>query len=230
MIKKVSIPLGQQGQVSAKISVPADFSPGRNPGIILAHGAGNDLENPLLVFLAEGLAREGVLALRFNFPYMEAGRKIPDKPEVLEATWEAAFTFLTGHPSYRPAFVVAAGKSMGGRIASRAAASGRLPVRGLIFYGYPLHPPGHPEKLRDAHLYSLSIPMFFFEGTRDPFCRLDLLRPVLAKIKAPWKLEIIEGGDHSFEVPKSTGRSREAVYQLILDKTVGLIEGDFFGR
>ncbi|HSO72294.1 MAG TPA: alpha/beta family hydrolase, partial [Thermodesulfobacteriota bacterium] len=98
MIKKVSIPLGQGGQVSAKISVPADFSPGRDPGIILAHGAGNDLENPLLVFLAEGLAREGFLALRFNFAYMEEGRKIPDKPEVLEATWEAAFTFLTGHP------------------------------------------------------------------------------------------------------------------------------------
>ena len=104
MIKKVSIPLGQQDQVSAKISVPADFSPGRDPGIILAHGAGNDLENPLLVFLAEGLARAGVLALRFNFPYMEAGRTAPDKPEVLEATWEAAFTFLTHHPSIPPGF------------------------------------------------------------------------------------------------------------------------------
>jgi len=230
MTKKVSIPLGRQDQISAKISVPAHFNPGRDPGIILAHGAGNDMENPFLVFLAEGLARAGVLALRFNFPYKDAGRTAPDKPEVLEASWESTFDYLHHQPLYRPAFIVAAGKSMGGRIASQAATSGRLPVRGLVFYGYPLHPPGHPEKIRAAHLYSLSIPMFFFEGTRDPFCRLDLLRPVLAKIKAPWKLKIIEGGDHSFEVPKSTGRSREAVYQLILDKTVGLIEGDFFGR
>ncbi len=230
MLKKVSIPLGQQGQVSAKISVPADFSPGRDPGIILAHGAGNDMENPLLVFLGEGLARAGVLALRFNFPYMEAGRTIPDKPEVLEATWEAAFTFLTGHPSYRPAFVVAAGKSMGGRIASQAAASGRLPVRGLIFYGYPLHPPGHPEKIRDAHLYSLSIPMFFFEGTRDPFCDLKLLEIVLKKVKTPWGLEIIEGGDHSFKVPASKGLTIQVVYRKILDKTVEILQTGFFNK
>lgn len=155
MIRKVSIPQPLQDQVSAKISIPADFSPGRDPGIILAHGAGNDMENSMLVFLAEGLARAGVLALRFNFPYKDAGRTAPDKPEVLEASWESTFDYLNPQPLYRP---------------------------------------------------------------------------VLAKIKAPWKLEIIEGGDHFFEVPKSTGRSREAVYQLILDKTVGLIEGDFFGR
>jgi predicted alpha/beta-hydrolase family hydrolase len=228
MIKKVFIPLGKQVQVSARISIPADFSPGRAPGIILAHGAGNGLENPLLVFLAEGLAREGVLALRFNFPYMEAGRKIPDKPEVLEATWEAVFVFLNHQPQYRPAFIVAAGKSMGGRIASQAAASGRLPVRGLIFYGYPLHPPGHPEKLRDAHLYSLSIPMFFFEGTRDPFCDLKLLEIVLKKVKTPWGLEVIEGGDHSFKVPASKRLTIQAIYQKILDKTVEIIKLGFF--
>ncbi|MBI5583374.1 MAG: dienelactone hydrolase family protein [Deltaproteobacteria bacterium] len=228
MIKTVTIPLPPQDAITGKITLPTDFQAGRNPGLILAHGAGNDSENPLLVFLAEGLARSGVLALRFNFPYKEKGRTAPDRPEVLEAAWEAAFHFLTDHPRYRPAWVLAAGKSMGGRLASQAAASGRLPVRGLIFYGYPLHSPGHPEKLRDAHLYALSIPMVFFAGTRDPFCQLDLLKPVLARVSARWHLEIIEGGDHSFEVPKSTGRNREAVYQGILDKTVELIEGGFF--
>jgi len=230
MIKKMSIPLQQLDQVSAKISVPPDFIPGRDPGIILAHGAGNDMENPLLVFLAEGLARAGLLALRFNFPYMDAGRKTPDKPEVLEATWEAAFIFLANHPQYRPAFIVAAGKSMGGRIASQAAASGRLPVRGLVFYGYPLHPPGHPEKIRDAHIYSLSIPMFFFEGTRDPFCDLKLLEIILKKVKSPWGLEIIDGGDHSFEVPKSKGLTIQAVYRKILDKTVEILQTGFFNK
>ncbi len=230
MTKKVFIPLRQKGQVSAKISVPADFSPGRDPGIILAHGAGNDMENPLLVFLAEGLARAGVLALRFNFPYMDAGRKTPDKSEVLEATWGAAFTFLTNHPLYPPAFIVAAGKSMGGRIASQAAALGRLPVRGLVFYGYPLHPPGHPEKIRDAHLYSLSIPMFFFEGTRDPFCDLKLLETVLKKVKTPWGLEIIEGGDHSYKVPASKGLTIQVVYRKILDKTVEILKSGFFDQ
>jgi hypothetical protein len=138
MIKKVSIRLQKLERVSAKISISADFRPGRAPGIILAHRAGNDMENPLLVYLAEGLARAGIVALRFNFPYKDAGRTAPDKPEILEATWQAAFDFLSHHPQYRPAFIVAAGKSMGGRIASQAAAAGRLPVRGLLFYGYPL--------------------------------------------------------------------------------------------
>ena len=230
MIKKMSIPLPPQDQVSAKISIPADFSPGRDPGIILAHGAGNDMENPLLVFLAEGLAQAGVLALRFNFPYKDAGRTAPDKPDVLEAAWQAVFDFLTHQRQYRPAFVVAAGKSMGGRIASQAAASGRLPVRGLIFYGYPLHPPGHPEKIRDAHLYSLSIPMFFFEGTRDPFCDLKLLEVVLKKVKTPWGLEVIKGGDHSFELPKSKGLTIQAVYRKILDKTEEIIKSGFFDQ
>jgi predicted alpha/beta-hydrolase family hydrolase len=230
MIATVTIPTPHSGTVTGKISLPDAIPAGRLPGLILAHGAGNDLENPLLAFLADGLARAGILALRFNFPYKERGGQAPDRPEVLEESWVAAFNFLTGHPRYRPAWVLAAGKSMGGRIASQTAAQGRLPVRGLIFYGYPLHPPGRPEKLRDAHLYSLGIPLLFFEGTRDPFCRLDLLRPVLAKLKAPWKLEVIEGGDHSFDVPKSTGRSREEVYQDILEKTVDLIKSDFFDR
>jgi predicted alpha/beta-hydrolase family hydrolase len=230
MTKKVSIPLGRQDQISAKISVPAHFNPGRDPGIILAHGAGNDMENPFLVFLAEGLARAGVLALRFNFPYKDAGRTAPDKPEVLEASWESTFDYLNHQPLYRPAFIVAAGKSMGGRIASQAATSGRLPVRGLVFYGYPLHPPGHPEKIRAAHLYSLSIPMFFFEGTRDPFCDLKLLEGVLEKIKSPWGLEIIDGGDHSFAVPKSKGLTIQTVYRKILDKTVEILQTGFFNK
>ena len=174
---KLFIPVPDRDPVTGKLAVPANFKPGRAPGIILAHGAGNDLENPLLAFLAEGLAQNGVLALRFNFPYKEAGRGAPDKPEVLESTWGAVYSFLSNHPRYRPGSIVAAGKSLGGRIASQAVASGRLPVQGLIFYGYPLHPPGHPEKLRDAHLYALSLPMLFFEGTRDPFVTWAGSRP-----------------------------------------------------
>lgn len=228
-MKTVSITV-PTGTVTGSLSLPKDFQTGRNPGIILAHGAGNDMDNPLLVFLAEGLSRSGILALRFNFPYKEAGRKAPDKPEVLESTWEAVCAFLRNHPRYRPAFILAAGKSLGGRIASQAAAAGRLPIRGLIFFGYPLHPPGHPGKLRDAHLYSLAVPLLFFEGTRDPFCDLRLLQDVLKKIPSPWAMEVIDGGDHSFKVPSSQGRAVEEVYQTILGKTLEAIRTGFFKK
>jgi hypothetical protein len=108
---------------------------------------------------------------------------------------------------------------MGGRVASQMAADGMLPVEALVFLGYPLHPPGKKDQLRDAHLYRIAAPMLFFAGTRDALCDIDLLKNVLSRLSAPWELETIAGGDHSFDLPKSSGVAAEDVYEKIMKKT-----------
>lgn len=127
---------------------------------------------------------------------------------------------MKNHPEYRAEKIVAAGKSMGGRVAAQLAAKNVLLPDRLIFYGYPLHAPGKTDKLNDAHLYDIQVPMLFFAGTRDSLCDLDKLREVLGKTEGSSDLEVIEGGDHSFKVPKSLGLRQEEVYQWILEKTV----------
>ncbi len=217
---KVSIPITDDEKVSGVISVPAGYKKDKTVGTILAHGAGNDMQNPLIVDLANGLAKAGCLTLRFNFLYKEKGRKAPDSQKKLEMTWRQVYRYLETHAKYAPAKIVAAGKSMGGRVASQMAANGDLPAAGLIFLGYPLHPPGKKDQLRDAHLYDLRAPLMFFAGSRDPFCDLELLRPVLDRLKSDWDLDIIEGGDHSFRLPKSAEISQQEVHDHILGKTV----------
>ncbi|MHC1741621.1 MAG: alpha/beta family hydrolase [Syntrophobacteraceae bacterium] len=217
-VEKVVIPVGEKKQVSGVLTVPEDFD-GRR-GLILAHGAGNDMHQAMIVALAEALGQGGCLTLRFNFLYREEGRNSPDRPEVLYQAWEGAYRFLSEHARYRPNDIIAAGKSLGGRIASQLVAENRLPVKQLIFLGYPLHPAGKPEKLRDEHLYQIGIPMLFIAGTRDPLCGLELLKTVLVRLKAPWTLETIENGDHSFYVPKSYGVPRERIHAQIVDWVV----------
>jgi len=222
-IIQTKIPIPDSDPVSTVINVP-DSCPNPVPwAFIIAHGAGNDMLNPMLEYLAEGLAHAGHLAMRFNFPYMDQGKKSPDPQKKLEATWLAAFEFLKNHPEYRAEKIVAAGKSMGGRVAAQLAAKNVLLPDRLIFYGYPLHAPGKTDKLNDAHLYDIQVPMLFFAGTRDSLCDLDKLREVLGKTEGSSELEVIEGGDHSFKVPKSLGVRQEDVYQWILEKTIGWI-------
>jgi hypothetical protein len=175
--------------------------------------------------LAEGLANAGYLALRFNFLFREMGKKGPDNQDLLYLAWQGAYRFLTGHPEYRPKHIVAAGKSLGGRIASQLAAQGMLDVERLIFLGYPLHAPGRKDRLRDSHLYKITTPMFFFAGTRDQLCDLQLLEQVLSKLSAPWDLEVIEGGDHSFHVPKAFATDPTEIYEQILCRTVQWLPG-----
>ena len=112
---------------------------------------------------------------------------------------------------------------MGGRIASQLVAEGRLPIDRLIFLGYPLHPPGKKDKLRDAHLYRIQIPMLFLAGTRDPLCDLEKLNAVLDKLDISWALDVIEGGDHSFKTPKSSGLNPETVFEDMLQKSIAWI-------
>jgi uncharacterized protein len=216
---KVVIPVGEGRKVSGALSIPDGEV---KKGVIMAHGAGNDMNQPMFVFLAEGLAWTGYLTLRFNFLYKEQGKLAPDSPERLYQAWEGAYRFLSEHPVKQ---IVAAGKSMGGRIASQMVADSRLPVEQLIFLGYPLHAPGKKDKLRDQHLYRIKIPMRFFAGTRDQLCDLELLRGVLSRLTAPWDLEVIEGGDHSFNVPKSIGADPFEIYGRIQNKALEWLGG-----
>ncbi len=204
--------------VSGVIHTPENLKGQSKTGLILAHGAANDMNHPLIVSLSEGLAEEGYITLRFNFPYKEEGRKSPDSQETLIKTWASAYKYLKSHSGYKIENVIAVGKSMGGRIASQMVADGLMDIHGLIFLGYPLHAPGKKDRLKDAHLYEIKVPMLFFAGTRDQLCDLTLLNAVLNRLKGPCELEIIEGGDHSFKMPKASTITYDDVTQNILQK------------
>ena len=214
--RNVSIPLGNAESVSGILSAPEGVEPEKTIGVIFAHGAANDMNNPLIQFVSSGLAHAGYVTLRFNFLYKEKGKKSPDSQSKLVQTWQQVYQFLSTHPEFGTETIVACGKSMGGRVASQMVAEGLLPVNRLVFLGYPLHAPGKKDQLRDAHLYAIQIPMLFLAGTRDTLCNLNILRTVLNRLKAPWDLEVIDGGDHSFRLPKSHPVSQEDTYAQIL--------------
>ena len=192
-------------------SIPDNFVPDRSDAIILAHGAGNDMNHPFMSYFHEAFARAGLLSVKFNFPYTEAGRKAPDRPAVLEQTWRAVVETVMSHEAMQPRRLFLAGKSMGGRIASLAVAHG-LPCDGLIFLGYPLHPPKQTGKSRTEHWPDIHCSTLFLEGTRDTLCDLHLLQSLLPLLSGSSTLKVIEGGDHSFKVPKSLNRPQDQVY------------------
>lgn len=183
--------------------------------------------HPLIVAFTDGLAARGYMALRFNFPCREKGRRAPDGATKLEHTWAAVYRYFTEHLSPDLEQVIAAGKSMGGRVASQMTARQELPVDGIIFLGYPLHPAGDHSRIRDTHLYQITTPMLFFAGTRDSLCDPDMLKTVLSKLSAPWKLDMIEGGDHSFHVPKSSGTGEAEIFARIVTTAAEWIEMTF---
>ncbi|MFK4808403.1 alpha/beta family hydrolase [Microbacterium sp. ZW CA_36] len=164
----------------------------------LAHGAGAGYRHPFLTGFADALAREGVATLRFNFPYVEAGRRMPGPAAHAVATWAAVHDALVKSADGAPVFAM--GKSYGGRMASMAAAEGVIDPSGLVYLGYPLHPPGSPDKARTAHLPDVPQPQLFVEGTNDPFIdphdQLDAAVATCRRAEIAW----IEGGGHSFEV------------------------------
>jgi predicted alpha/beta-hydrolase family hydrolase len=172
--------------------------------VVLGHGAGGTRHTPMLVALAEAIAGTGRAALLYNFPYAEKRQRRPDPPSVLEAAArEAAAVARVEAGASR---VVHGGRSMGGRIASQVVASGE-PAAGLVFLGYPLHPPGQPEKRREAHLPAIEAPMLFVQGTRDAFARPDLLQALLERLGARAERHDVAAADHSFGVPKRSGRT-----------------------
>ncbi|MCK9197017.1 MAG: dienelactone hydrolase family protein [Syntrophales bacterium] len=220
MNQKTFLSVNDKDLISIAISLPPGDTARQKTGVIIAHGAGNDKDHPLLIAIAEGLAEAGYITARFNFPYKEKGHKAPDRQEILEQTWIKVLEYLQGKDGFELESFVAVGKSLGGRVASQLVAAGRLKVSGLVFLGYPLHPPGHPEQLRDAHLYRISIPMLFFAGTRDSLCDMSQLKMVLKRISSPWDLSIIEGGNHSLALPASAGVSPEKIYANLTTRII----------
>ncbi len=199
-----------------------------NPGtesqrtcLVIAHGAGGPMYSPFIRYFHTELAKRGFLTVKFNFPYMEARRKIPDRRQVLEESYRTIIEKVRSS-KYEPSSLFIGGKSMGGRIASQIAADG-VDIDGLFFLGYPLHPPGKTDSLRDEHLYRIKEPMLFLSGTRDSFARKDLLETVVSRIGPNAQVHWIQDGDHSFKTPEEKAGASRA-YQEALGVLVDWVE------
>lgn len=192
--------------------------------LVLAHGAGAGMSHPFMEMLADELASKGMATFRYQFPYMEERRRVPDAPAELTATVVAAVRAAKETAPGLP--LLAGGKSMGGRMTSQAAAQRPLNgVGGLVFFGFPLHPPNRPGTKRADHLAKVTMPMLFLQGTRDTFADLKLLRPVCAKLGSRATLHVIETADHSFHVLKSSGRKDAEVLRELAETAVSWAEG-----
>ena len=201
-VKEMRFAVEGAGEVSALLLRPKTA----HGLLVLAHGAGAGMRHSFLESLAAELAEVGVATFRYQFPYMEQQRMAPDRLPVLTATVKAAVAAGAKAMPGLPLF--AGGKSMGGRMTSHAAAEGLLPeIKGIVFFGFPLHPPKQPSTKRADHLTKVEMLMLFLQGTRDTLAELTLLRPVCAKLGARATLQIIETADHSFHVLKSSGKS-----------------------
>lgn len=216
MPEQLRVEINETQSVSALV-YPATGRGRAGITLILGHGAGAGQTSGFMVKFANELAARGIDIVTFNFFYMERGRGGPDPKDKLEACYRAVIETVRGHKKLRRNKLAIGGKSMGGRIASQVAAAGVGELLGLVFLGYPLHPPGNPEKLRSSHLPEIKAPMLFVQGSRDTFGTPEELRPIIKKLKTPVKLFEIAGGDHSFKAPKSSGTPEE-IHKLILDE------------
>lgn len=177
--------------------------------VVLGHGAGADQLSPFMRMFASGLAERGIDAVTFNFLYKEKGRSVPDPKPRLESCYQAVIDAVRKHKKLKTNRLVIGGKSMGGRIASQVAAVNGDGISGLVFLGYPLHPPGRPDKMRDEHLKDIRAPMLFVQGSRDSFGTETEIRATIKKHHLPATIFVIERGDHSFKVPKSVAPQQE---------------------
>ena len=185
--------------------------------LILGHGAGADQTSGFMVTFANALAERGIDIVTFNFLYSEQRRRIPDPNGRLESCWRAVIEAARGRITSDDKLAIG-GKSMGGRIASQVAADGAGNLAGLVFLGYPLHPPGRTDRLRSAHLQGVNAPMLFVQGSRDGFGTPAELQPIISQLEPPADLFVVEGGDHSFKVLKSAGIKQQDVYRAIQDR------------
>src|SRR5260221_1360219 len=202
------------GEVSALLARPKNS----RWLMALAHGAGAGMTHPFMEKLCDELGAVGVATFRYQFPYMEQRRGVPDSPAVLTASVTAAVRAAREAAPDLP--LLAGGKSMGGRMTSQAAAQHPLDgVRGLVFFGFPLHPPNRPGTKRANHLAKVTLPMLFLQGTRDTFADLTLLRPICAKLGPQTTLHIIESADHSFHVLKKAKRTDADVLRELAHTT-----------
>ena len=192
--------------------------------LILGHGAGADQLSGFMKLFASGLSDLGLDVMTFNFVYTEQRRGVPDQKAKLESCFRAVIEAALSHKKVKENRLIIGGKSMGGRIASQVAAAAceegdalATQIAGLVFLGYPLHPPGNPVKLRTEHLPHIKMPMLFVQGTRDSLGSTDEIAPIIKQLKLPAEIYVVEGGDHSFKAPKKFGRSQPEVYEAAMD-------------
>lgn len=209
--ESISFDVDDAGPVSGLLQAPAE----PRAAYVLAHGAGAGMQHAFMAAVADELASLGVATLRYQFPYMERGRRRPGSPKEARATVRAAVDAASRLLPDVPLF--AGGKSYGGRMTSQAQAESPLPgVRGLVFLGFPLHPAGKPSVERADHLGDVSVPMLFVQGTRDKLAELTLLAPLVTGLGERATLNMIEDADHSFHVPVRSGRTDPEVHREML--------------
>ena len=188
---------------------------------VFAHGAGGNMNDRGVLQTANALRARGIGVVRFNFLYKEKKSSRPDPMPRLKETFGAVVART--REEVDPSTLIIGGRSMGGRAGSMLAADG-LECDGLLLLAYPLHPPGRPEQLRDAHLPAIKVPVLCFNGTRDPFCTPSLMEEALKRVTTDWQMEWVEGADHSFHVPKSSGRTDGEVLESIADKVSAWVQ------
>jgi len=226
--RRLRLPVGDREVSALLLAPPPGVLPETAPRalLVLGHGAGAGMEHPFLEGLARLLASRGVATLRYQFPYMEAGSRRPDRRPLLVATVAAAVAagrrlareLAADGGAALPLF--AGGKSMGGRMTSQAVAGGELAaagLAGLVFVGFPLHPAGREGTERGDHLDDVPLPMLFLQGSRDKLADLDLLRPVVGRLGGRATFHVVDGGDHSFHVLKRSGRNDDEVLDELAD-------------
>ena len=227
MDQTVSIVVREGIAVSARRTGPD--RPTTGPAVIYAPGAGSNLNDPFGAYLADFLEKRDIECWRFQFPYSEAGRKAPDPPALLEATWLAVIEAAAGDQKPRvstrgapaPRLVIG-GRSMGGRIASMVAAKG-APVAGLALFAYPLIPPSRTTSDRADHFPSIAVPTLFCSGTRDSFATPDQLREAVSRVPHA-TLHLLDGADHGFSTLKASGRTRRDVWQEACDALLAFLK------
>lgn len=217
--ERLTVKVNDQDTVTAYV-YPGARSNRAAATIVLGHGAGANQLSAFMQLFAKGLAERGLDVVTFNFVYMEQGRSVPDQKAKLEACYRAVIDAARSHKPLKKNRLAIGGKSMGGRIASQVIAADADNIHGLVCLGYPLHPPGNPNKLRVEHLPSIRVPILFVQGTRDTFGSPDEIRHFAKDIRAKVKIYEIEGGDHSFKVPKSAQLTQEQVYSNVMDEIV----------
>lgn len=201
------------GEVSAILDVPS----GAWALLAFAHGAGAGMRHAYMSGMSQRLVERGIGTFRYQFPYTEAGKGRPDPQPILLATVRSAVRCAAtkGLP------LLAGGKSMGGRMTSLAAAAEPLPdVRGIVFFGFPLHSPGKPGTDRAAHLAKVTVPLLFLQGTRDSLAKMELIEPVIEGLGDSATLHVADGADHGFHVPKRSGRTDDDVLDELADAVV----------
>jgi predicted alpha/beta-hydrolase family hydrolase len=189
--------------------------------LVLAHGAGAGQKHPFMVATAKGLASRGISVITFDFPYMRERRHVPDKAPVLETTFRDVIDAAHEWSGAKRLFI--GGKSMGGRMATHLGAQGLEGLLGIVALGYPLHPPGRPDKPRIEHLPSIRVPVLIVQGARDTFGTPEELKPVIATMKSKVTLHVVAGGDHSLAV---RGKKKDEAFQNVLDVVAAWIRSN----